>query len=326
MTTLPATSFTRLVGCTLPIQQAGMGLAAPELAGAVAAAGALGMVSGVLRRPEALSAELDALAAEVPGAVGVNFLVPFLDAGSVDAIDVASTKARLVEFFYGDPDPELVERVHRGGALACWQVGSVREAGAAEAAGCDVVVVQGVEAGGHLRGTLGTLPLLVQTLDSVSVPVLAAGGIATGRGLAAALAAGAAGVRVGTRFVAATESGFHPRYVEALVAADGEDTVWTERFSAMWPDAPHRVLRDALERASASSGDVVGAMIVDGEVLQVPRLAAPAPTASATGDVAAMAMFAGQGVAAVRGPQPAAEIVSEIAGEAAALLRLLRDA
>jgi nitronate monooxygenase len=316
VTGLLETAFTRLVGCTLPIQQAGMGLVAPALAAAVTAAGGLGMLSGVLKRADALAADLDRLASKP---VGVNFLVPFLDE-TLEAVDVAAERARVVELFWGEPDAALVERIHAQGALVSWQVGSVREALAAEAAGCDLLVVQGVEAGGHVRGTIGILPLLAQTLDEVTLPVLAAGGIATGRGLAAVLAAGAAGARIGTRFVVAEEAGFHPRYVQALVAAEGEDTTYTDRFAAMWHGAPHRVLRSALERAEALDVDVVGTVEVDGEVVDVPRLAAPAPTASATGDIEAMALFAGQGVGAVRRSQPAAEIVAELAGEAERLL------
>jgi nitronate monooxygenase len=129
----------------------------------------------------------------------------------------AAKVARVVEFFYADPDPELVQIVHAGGALAAWAIGSREEALLAVEAGCDFIIAQGIEAGGHVRGTIGLLPLLGEVLDTVPVPVLAAGGIGTGRAMAAALAAGADGVRVGTRFAAAEEAGAHPRYVEALL-------------------------------------------------------------------------------------------------------------
>src|SRR4029079_17846263 len=117
-------------------------------------------------------------------------------------VEVAAAKARVVEFFYGDPDASLVRLAHRGGALVRWQIGSCEEARAAVAAGCDFIVAQGVEAGGHVRGRIGLLPLLDEVLTVAPVPVVAAGGIGTARGMAAALAAGAAAVRVGTRFVA----------------------------------------------------------------------------------------------------------------------------
>jgi len=197
---------------------------------AVAEAGGLGMLGGVMLPPQVLAGMLDDLAARTRGAFGVNFLMPFLDR---DAVPVAATRARVVEFFYGEPEAALVDAVHAGGALACWQVGSLGEAVAAARAGCDLIVAQGTEAGGHVRGRVGLLPLLNAVLDSVDIPVIAAGGIGTARDVAATLAAGAAGVRVGTRFVAAPECDAHPEYVTALVAAGAEDTVLTERFSVM---------------------------------------------------------------------------------------------
>jgi nitronate monooxygenase len=183
-----------------------------------------------------------------------------------------------VEFFWADPDPTLVELVHAGGALAGWQVGSVAEAQRAADAGCDLVVAQGVEAGGHVRGTVALLPLLDGVLEVVTVPVLAAGGIASGRSMAAVLAAGAAGVRIGTRFLATPESGAHPEHVAALLAADGEATVLTDAFGIGWPDAPHRVLRSALEAAEAFAGEVVGELHAGPRSEPLPRLSARTPS------------------------------------------------
>ncbi len=313
------TRFTTLVGCRVPIQQAGMGgVAMRELAGAVAEAGGLGMIGGVRLPAPFLAAMLDDLRGQTGGTVGVNFLMPFLDRACVEA---AAARCRVVEFFYGDPDPDLVALVHAGGALACWQVGSVEEAVAAADAGCDFVIAQGVEAGGHVRGRIGLLPLLEQVLGRVNVPVVAAGGIGTPRGMAAALAAGADAVRVGTRFVAAAESRAHPAYKDALVRARAEDTVLTEAFSVMWPGAPHRVLRSAVEAARACPDEVVAQIEIGGTVLPVPRLAVPAPTVATTGNVQAMALYAGESVAAVRAVQPAAEIVRELCEGAEQLLR-----
>jgi NAD(P)H-dependent flavin oxidoreductase YrpB (nitropropane dioxygenase family) len=213
-----------------------------------------------------------------------------------------------------------VNTVHEGGALASWQVGSCAEAIAAERAGCDFVVAQGLEAGGHVRGTLALLPLLAQVLDAVRCPVVAAGGIATPRTLAAVLAAGAGGARIGTRFVAASESAAHPRYVELLLQAAGEDTVYTEAFSVMWPNAPHRVLRSCIEAASALQLEIVGELPLPTGVLPLPRFAVVAPTRDTSGHVEAMALYAGQGVGAVTRVQPASEIMRELIEGAAALL------
>ena len=154
---------------------------------------------------------------------------------------------RLVDFYHGPVDAAVVARVHDGGAFAGWQTGDVDEARAAADAGCDVLVVRGTEGGGRMYGGRSLWPLLAEVLDAVDVPVLAAGGIASGRLLAAALAAGADGVRLGTRFVATLESGAHDAYKQALVTAPGDGTVLTEAYATMWPDTVRtaRVLRRA---------------------------------------------------------------------------------
>ncbi|HZT67483.1 MAG TPA: nitronate monooxygenase [Acidimicrobiales bacterium] len=312
------TAFTRLVGCRLPVQQAGMGgVSTPELARAVAAAGGVGMLATPMVAAEQLGALVESTVEEAGGPIGVNFLMPFLDLAAVDA---AAPRARLLEFFYGDPDQGLVGRVHDAGALCGWQVGSADEARAAAGAGVDFVVAQGVEAGGHVRGTVGLLPLLELVLEAVELPVVAAGGIAGGRAMAAVMAAGASAARIGTAFLATHESGAHPTYVDALVAARAEDTVLTETFSAIWPHAPHRVLRSCVD-AAAAAGEVVAQIELDsGQTMPVPRLAPPVPNKQTTGDIGAMALYAGQSVGHVGRVKPAAELVSEICTQAMKLL------
>jgi NAD(P)H-dependent flavin oxidoreductase YrpB (nitropropane dioxygenase family) len=297
------TPFTQLLGCRHPLQQAGMGgFTSPELAIAVSGAGALGMLTGTVG-PKVLSSHLDTLPADA--IVGVNFLVPFLDR---TALEVAAARTPLVELFWGEPDAELVAAVHAHGARAAWQVGSADEARAARDAGCDLVIAQGIEAGGHVRGTTGLLPLLDEVRAAVEeVPIVASGGIGTGRAMAAALAAGADAVRVGTRFLAAHESVAHPDYVERLIDATADDTVLTTAFGDGWPDAPHRVLRSAI-----TAGEALGAAQSWNPLW---------PTTTDTGPVAAWALYAGQSVGAVRARQPAAEIVAELVTDAAAALR-----
>ncbi|HKS70529.1 MAG TPA: nitronate monooxygenase, partial [Ktedonobacterales bacterium] len=253
------TRFTELVGCTVPIQQAGMGrFANPELAAAVANAGGLGLVSIERADPAYVARILDDARGRTNGALGVNLLGPDAeDPGDREAVAMAASRVRVVDFFWADPDAALVEIAHAGGALVCWQVGSLEEAVAAERAGCDFIIAQGIEAGGHVRGRIGLLALLDQVLAAVKVPVLAAGGIGSGRAMAATLAAGADGVRVGTRFVAAPEAHAHPAYVQALIAARPEDTVYTEAFSYGWEHAPHRVLRSSVEGAESFEGEIV---------------------------------------------------------------------
>lgn len=321
---LPETDFTRLVGCTLPIQQAPVGFPAadPALAAGVAAAGGHGMLAAVRMAATELSAALDVLNAETR-AYGVNLIQAILDP---DAFEVAAEKAPLVEFYLGEPDTALIERVHSGGALACRQVISADEARAAREEGCDLVVARSIEAGGRAKGGIGLIPLLDSVLAAVDIPVIAAGGVGSGRGVAAALAAGAAGVRLGTRFLAAEEARTHPVYLDALLAAGPEDTVLTEAFSVDGPPSPHRVLRSALAAASAFAGDVVGEMHVLGERRQLRRFSADNPSDNATGRVDAMALYAGESVGAVRRVQPAGDIVAELAAEASELLRRVATA
>lgn len=312
------TAFTRLLGCRVPIQQAGMGGIGPEIAVPVAEAGALGMVGVPMVPADQVRVMLEEIGAATAGKVGVNFLMPFLDR---DAVKIAAANAPLVEFFYGDPDPSLVEMGHEGGALVSWQIGSVAEAEAAVAAGCDLIAAQGQEAGGHVRGTTGLFALLPAVLEAVDVPVIAAGGIGSPRAMAAALAAGAAAVRVGTRFVAAKESPAHRSYVDALLDAQPEDTVLTTAFSALWPNAPHRVLRSSVDAAQAFTGEIVGELVVGDMRIPLPPLAPQFPTQSTTGAVEAMALYAGESVSEVREVKPAADIIAELAGGAEELLR-----
>jgi len=314
------TPFTRLVGCQLPLQLAGMGsILSPELAAAVSDAGGLGQIT-IARWPvEEAERRLDRLRALTSRPFGVNLLIPYLDR---EVLGLAATRARVIDFFWGQPDPDLVAQVHQGGALASWQVGSAAEAVAAEDAGCDFIIAQGNEAGGHIRGTLGLLPLLSAVLDAVSIPVLGAGGIGSARSVAAVLATGAAGVRVGTRFIAASESNAHPDYVRALIAANAEDSVRTSRFEVECGLCPstHGVLRSAIIAADCFEGDVVAEVEIAGERHDVHRFQGMLPIKAASGNIAAMACYAGQSVGSVKRVQPAAEIVAELFDGAEALL------
>ena len=302
-----------LLRCELPIQLAPMRsvAATPALPLAVAAAGGHGMYPALGLPPAAIAPVVDALA-DRTGAFGLNFIVPLMDRAS---LDLAVQRAPYIDFFLADPDPALVEIVHAGGAICGWQVESDREARAAAAAGCDVVIAKAWESGGRKRIEGATLlPLLDAVLDAVSVPVIAAGGIATARGVAAALAAGAHGVRVGTRFIAATESDAHPAWVRALIDAAAEDAVVSVAFNVGLPDpGPHRVLRSSIEAAQALTGDEAGVLRLAGAEIPVARFGAQPPTRDSTGAIEAMPFYAGQSAGAVRAIQPAAEIMAELA-------------
>ena len=303
----------RILHCDLPIQLAPMGSvsASARLPAAVAAAGAHAMYPALALQPSALAPVLDELASGT-SAFGVNFIVPFMDR---DSLAAAIERAPYVDFFLADPEPRLVERVHAGGAVCGWQVESVEEARAAEAAGCDVVIAKAWESGGRKRIEGPTmLPLLDGVLNAVTVPVVAAGGIATARGVAAVLAAGADGARVGTRFIAAAESDAHPAWVEAVIAADADEAVVSSVFNAGLPEpGPHRVLRSSIEAAEALTDTHAGVIRVAGLELPVPRFSPQPPTRESTGAISAMPFYAGQSVGAVHAVRPAAEIVAELA-------------
>lgn len=310
---MPRTSFTELVGCDVPIQQAPMGaIGTPQLIGA--ATGAMGMVA-LPGAPAAVVVDLlEAVKAQAAGPFGFNVLLPFLD---LEVVEVAAEHCRFVDFYHGPVDATLVERVHASGALAGWQVCAVDQARAAVGAGCDLIVVRGIEGGGRMYGSRGLWPLLAEVLEHVEVPVLAAGGIADGCGLAEALAAGAAGVRMGTRFIATPESGAHQVYKEALVSESA--TLLTDAFRVGWPDeqADSRVLRSAFVRAAGfAEGDVVARVTIGPATQEAPRFAVVPPIATATGEISAMAMYAGESVGLITSIEPAADIVRRVAREA----------
>jgi nitronate monooxygenase len=306
------TAFTELVGCRHPLQQAAMvGVSVPELAGAVASAGALGML-GEFDVEAAVDRMTRALDLAGGGAVGMGFFGHAIDA-DLSNFEAAAARLRVLEVFWTDPDAALVQRARRAGpALVAWQVGSLDGALAAADAGCDFVIVQGVEAGGHVRGTTPRQELLASVLAArVPIPVVAAGGVATAEHVQAAIGAGAAAVRVGTRFVATTESGAHPTYIAALLSArSAHDTMLTTAFSGGWPDAPHRVLRSAVSAAEAFGGDVVAHSHATGR--PIARFSSATPSRHVEGNVAAMALYAGEGVGDVNDVRPAAAVVADL--------------
>jgi NAD(P)H-dependent flavin oxidoreductase YrpB (nitropropane dioxygenase family) len=324
------TALTERFGLTAPIIQAPMGGAtSPTLAAAVSNAGGLGMLA-LARTPEKLVREQIRETRRLTNRpFGVNLVLAF---PQDERLAVCLEEgAPVVSFFWGDPSP-FVGRVHAAGASVIHTAASAADASAAVGAGVDLIVAQGWEAGGHVRGEVATLPLVRAVVSAVDpTPVVAAGGIADGESLAAVLAAGAAGAWIGTRFLAAEEAAIHPRYRELLFAACETDTVHTSLFDIGWPDAPHRVLRNATVEAWEASGrPASGTRPGEGDVLAhrpdggpMLRYQSATPGVGASGDIDALSLWAGQGVGQVRRAQPAAEIVREIVADAeAAIARL----
>jgi NAD(P)H-dependent flavin oxidoreductase YrpB (nitropropane dioxygenase family) len=288
------------------------GVATPELAGAVAAAGGLGMLCEYDATPAAQRMTAVRSLAE-GGSVGMGFFGQWI-AADLPVFEEAAARLDVVEIFWSEPNSGLVTRAKAaGGALVTWQVGTADSAAAAADAGCDFVVVQGVEAGGHVRATTPRDRLLDETLARVDVPVVVAGAVTTATQVAELIGRGAAAVRVGTRFVTTAESGAHPAYIDALIGAQSADeTVLTTAFGEGWPDAPHRVLRSAVAAAEVLQGPVVGHEVVDGQRRPITRFSASPPTRATEGDIAAMALYAGAGVGEVRVVQPAADVVADL--------------
>jgi NAD(P)H-dependent flavin oxidoreductase YrpB (nitropropane dioxygenase family) len=282
------------------------------LVAGVSRAGGLGTLGASWTDPSSLREEIRAIMRTTDRPFCVNLV---LDFEQDERLEVAvEERVPWVSFSFG-LRPELVDRARAGGARVLVQVASVPAARAAAEAGADALIVQGVEAGGHVQSVVGLLPLIVAVRRVVSLPLVAAGGIADPASARAALVAGSVAVAMGTRFVASEECAAHPRYKARLLEAEGRDTVLTELFDVGWP-APHRVLRNSTyERWEAGGSPASGSRPGEGEEVApgIPRYAINMPLAGIEGDVEAMAMYAGQGVGTVDAVEPAAAIVERYA-------------
>ncbi|HEY6479072.1 MAG TPA: nitronate monooxygenase [Streptosporangiaceae bacterium] len=304
------------LGIEQPIVQAPMA-AIPPLAAAVSNAGALGMVT--LTWSDDAGAVVRETAGRTTRPFGGNFVLTSDHHRRLD--DALEAGLRIVSFFLGDPG-SYVEAVHDAGGLVMHTVGSAEEARRAVAAGVDVIVAQGWEAGGHVGSNVATLPLVPAVVDAVTpVPVIAAGGIGDARGVAAVLALGAQAAWLGTRFLLAEEMPIHADYRRALIAAAETRAQWYPNlYDVGWPDAPHRALANSTARAWEAAGCPPDAQRPGrGEVIahfatgeSIVRYEPAPPMVGTTGDIEALSMWAGQSIALVREPQSAAEIVTEL--------------
>jgi nitronate monooxygenase len=333
------TPLCQALGIEYPIFSAGFGSAAvPELAAAVSNAGGLGVLgaSGMdpaeIRRRIASTRQLTRLP------FGINFIID--EEGDEDRAFLldqmaaaTAERAAVVVLFWGDPAP-YVERARGSGVKVMIQVGSVEEAKAAADAGVDAVIAQGIEAGGHVRGTTSIWDLLPATIDAIDpVPVLASGGIGDGDGVARALRAGAQGVSLGTRFVASDEAWVHPAYKLRIVQSTAKDTVYNELYDVWWPDAPHRTLRnktfaewDAAGRPPTGKRPGEGTSIgkrtlYTGEVAEWPRYAIGSAPPDFDGDIEYAPLWAGESCSVVNDIKPAGQIVRDLVRDAKAALR-----
>lgn len=308
------------LGMRIPIVQAPIGNACtPELVSAVSEAGALGMFAGSWRTPEEIRDLIRRTRERTRNAFGVNLTLPWPDAQHNLLTVCMEEDVRVISLWWGDIRPFL-RRLDGSDVVTMATVGTAEEAHRAEDSGVDVIVAQGREAGagGHVWGHVGTMALLPAVVDRVSIPVIAAGGIGDARGIAAALCLGAAGVWIGTRFVATRESGAHPRYKQAIVAAAESDTVRSQVFDRGWPGVFHRTLRNntvAMGLAGSGCGDRPGAADILGRTesgAPVPRYDDNEPLDGWEGAIDEMCLYAGQSCAVVRDIPSATELVHRL--------------
>jgi NAD(P)H-dependent flavin oxidoreductase YrpB (nitropropane dioxygenase family) len=304
------TPVCKLLGIELPILQAGMSrYTTPELVAAVSNAGGLGIIGGLSRTADELRDEINRVRELTSRPFGVNHVVSQLDSAALDM--TLELRVPVLSLSWGRAG-DFVRRARDAGAKVVHQVNSPEEAGKVAADGADVVVAQGTEGGGHVGG-MSTLPLVPQVVDMVNaVPVLAAGGIADGRGLAAALMLGAQGALIGTRFLATPEASGRGHSKDVILNALGSQTMASKFFDDVlgirWPGALVRSIRNPLlDRWAQRQPDWA---------LAADQIRPSLEAAIAAGDF----VLAGEAAGLIHDIVPAGELVTRIAREAEALL------
>lgn len=313
---MPHTPVCDLLGIEHPIAQAGMAreYTNAELVAAVSAAGGLGILGCLGRPAEETIAAIRRIRSLTDRPFGVNFVLHRRNRETFAAC--LAERVPVFSFFRGDPE-DAVAHAHAAGAVTIHQVTTVAEAERAVAVGVDMLVAQGNEAGGHM----GPLPLLGFLPAVVAVaggrPVLAAGGIVDGRGLAAMLCLGASGVLMGTRFLATPESPISPAYKRAILDTAPGETVASGIFDLLWsfewPGVQVRAIRNTLtDRWAGHEAELVA---------RLDEIRVAVEHAERADDPTGMALLAGQGAGLIHSIKPAGEIVREVAVEADRVLR-----
>lgn len=324
-----------LLACEHPILLAGMGgVARSDLVAAVANAGGYGILGMVRESPELIAAEIGAVRARTTKPFAVNLIPAATDPALLDA-ELSTCFANNVAAmcFFWHPVPGAIQRAKAAGCVVLHQVGSLQAALEAEAAGADILIVQGVEAGGHVHGTAAALILVEQVARASKLPIIASGGFATGASLIAARALGAQAIHCGTAFLATTESFAHDDHKARVLAASAEDTVYTDIFALNWPpNSPVRVIRNSITDAightlTGHHPDTLPRKIIaheDGRPLL--RYSTDSPLRITTGDLEAMPNYAGQSAAMITNLPTAAQRIATILAEAQTALARLTSA
>src|SRR6056297_473011 len=323
-----STVFCRKFGVEHPIVLAPMGrVGPPELVAAVSNAGGLGLAPLWTDAPDTMRSEIRRIKELTDKPFGVNLNMDFRNEEQLDVC--LEEGVEILSLFWGDTG-NFVERAKAGGTKVIITASTAASAREAVDLGADAICAQGWEAGGHVEGKVSTMALVPAVVDAVGeVPVIAAGGIADGRGLAAAIALGASAVWIGTRFLAAEEAPVHPVYLQRLLAASEVDTDhYDDLYDLVWPNAPHRALKNSTsEMWEAAGKPPLGERPREGDVLarrpdgvEIPRYASAVAFAALEGEIEPLPLWSGQGVGLVNKVQPAAEIVQEIVKQAKAIV------
>jgi nitronate monooxygenase len=314
------TSITELLGIERPILQAPIGgCAGAELIAAVSQAGGLGILPCTWSSPAVITEQVEAIRTRTDRPFGANLVLAF----DVDAQLAALLAARVpvITFSWGRADRQRVARCHAAGARVALQVGTAAAITSALEDGVDVLIAQGVEAGGHVQSTTPLIVLLSHALATAgTTPVVAAGGLATAGDVRDVLERGAAAAMLGTRFVASRESEAHATYKRALVAAAREDSRYTLCFDGEWPFAPHRVLQNAtLDAWEAAGCPQPGARPGEGDVVArraggyvLARYSDEPPRVGDRGSILASCLYAGTSVGGIDDIPGAGELVSRL--------------
>jgi nitronate monooxygenase len=321
----PSAGTEKLLGLLkieIPIIQAPTGgVVTSDMTAAVANSGGLGGIPLSWSSPEQSAKQIAAVRAKTQKSFFANFVLNFEPVALRTTLDEG---VNIIQFSWGMPDVKMIDAIRHAGAVMGIQVTSKESAEQALGLGADYLVCQGTEAGGHVHASRP----LAQALESVlsvagEVPVLASGGIATGQKMRAYMQMGAAGVVMGSRFVATKESGAHDDYKNALVEAKSADTVFTTCMNKGWAGATHRILRNSTFEMWESVGCPVAgkrpgemdSIVTYGTDNHVERYSINSPASYYSGNIEAMAAYAGEGVDDITDVPEISEVMSRVWNE-----------
>ncbi len=307
------------------------GVARAELAAAVSDVGAFGILGMVREAPQFIEQQIHLVRTKTQRPFGVN-LIPAATAPALfdEELSVCLENGIDAMCFFWDVSVDAIARSKEAGAVVLYQVGNVEDAIKAVDAGADVIIAQGVEAGGHVHGQTSSLVLVQEIVKSVQCPVVASGGFSSGTSLVASLALGAAGIHCGTAFLATEESFANVYHKDRIVEAGNDETLHTDLYSVNWPaGALVRVIQNSETRylgpnrfgyvSTGEENEIIG----DEEGRPIYRFSTDSPLRNTRGELERMALFAGQVSSLIQDVPSARERVSEIVSDANTTLERL---